>query len=556
MASANPAVDLNVLTLNIEAEGHSEHPNFIKILSVQVKHPELGDIVSLDAWRISRAHCAGSFLELMDEDMQEMHDFSVTLFDKLGHVRPHLVDPGHRSGTGCWGREMNSGELLYILDMSVKEPYRNKGLGSWTLLKFLGSEHVEVEDTVVCWPTPVGIRENDVWNSVRSKQIAFFRKNNFRRIGRTGFFGYSPNPDHPSRSIPLDGDVGALDDNRSPISTNFEERQLHFPLHCAIADDKTTTLAATIQSFYDRDPTSIHKADEKGFTPIFVAVSSGNLVATRKLLEWDVRAQLENADNAEGVTPLERLADTMRSTREFSEIFLGWDGYSDVELTIQYLLKQALGQTVDPDLATYITKNKYGCTCGQCAGGWLSPRMRFRLETDAVFWADSMPMNFSSFSKGQALNPSDMMDNPSDFIPPSLHSSFYLSFYKGYCNVLRAIYLLLSTTDEVLSAAGVLRFTENADFFFQKGGRVEFAFDSITHCAQEQSPLGDDTFADTFNDDYPDWASRPTCANDLEFQLVRQKIGLNRMQQWGPYYDFGGGGMDVDDEDDDSDDDY
>ncbi|KAF8150515.1 hypothetical protein K438DRAFT_1865533 [Mycena galopus ATCC 62051] len=512
--ASSVVLDLNNLTLKTKVKNHWEHPRAIKIISVQVKHPQFGDIVSLEAWRISRAHCAGSFLEIMDEDMDELHQFSVTLFDKYGKARPHLMAPGYRSGTGCWGREMGAGELVYILDVTVKEPYREKGVGTWTLLQFFQSEHVQTNDI----------------NATRDRQIAFFRKSHFRRIGRTNFFGYSPKSDHPSRSIPLDGDVGALDDNFSATSTPPEERKLQFPLHHAIVNDKTAHIAPTIQSFYDQDPTSIHKADEMGFTPIFVAVSSQNVPAVRKLLEWDLRADLENAVNAEGVTPLERLEDVMRSGREFSEIFLGWKGYSDDELTMQSLLKQAIGQTTKA--------NKYGCTCNQCAGGWLSPRMRFCLYVDAVFWADSMPMNFDLFNKTQTMDPSDMMDSPSMFIPPTLYPSFYLSFYKGYCDVLRAIYVLLTTTDEVLSADGVRRLVEpnqNTQFFFAKGGRVEYAFDSITHCAQEQSSLGDGTFLETFGDD-EDWVSLPTCANDLEFKLVRKMIGLDGPgQRWGPY---------------------
>jgi hypothetical protein len=115
-------MDLNALALRTKAKNHWEHPRVIKTISLTVKHPQFGDIVSLEAWRISRAHCAGSFLEIMDEDMDEMHQFSVTLFDKYGNVRPHLVNPGYRSGTGCWGREMDSGELVYILDITVQEP--------------------------------------------------------------------------------------------------------------------------------------------------------------------------------------------------------------------------------------------------------------------------------------------------------------------------------------------------------------------------------------------------------------------------------------------------
>jgi hypothetical protein len=122
MDNQNPsgALDLKDIRFQIKVKNHFEHPRVIKTISVRAEHPQLGDIVSLNAWRISRANCAGSFLSIMDEE-NEMHQFSVTLFDKYGKIRPHLVDPGYRSGTGCWGREINSGELVYILDMKVNE---------------------------------------------------------------------------------------------------------------------------------------------------------------------------------------------------------------------------------------------------------------------------------------------------------------------------------------------------------------------------------------------------------------------------------------------------
>jgi hypothetical protein len=54
--------------------------------------------------------------------------------------------------------------------------YRGKGVGTWTLLQFLELEHVRTDDTVVCWPTPVGIRDKSLFNTTRNAQIAFFRK--------------------------------------------------------------------------------------------------------------------------------------------------------------------------------------------------------------------------------------------------------------------------------------------------------------------------------------------------------------------------------------------
>ncbi|KAJ7807808.1 hypothetical protein B0H14DRAFT_1528208 [Mycena olivaceomarginata] len=156
-APDSTAMDVDALSLQIKVKTHWAHPRAIKLISVQVMHPQLGDIGSLNAWRISRSQCAGSFLEILDEDKAELHQFSMTLFDKYGNLRPHLLSPGYRSGTGCWGREMDSGELLYILDVTVNESHREKGVGTWALFEFLKSQHVQADDTVVCWPTPVGI---------------------------------------------------------------------------------------------------------------------------------------------------------------------------------------------------------------------------------------------------------------------------------------------------------------------------------------------------------------------------------------------------------------
>jgi hypothetical protein len=63
----------------------------------------------------------GNFLEIMDEDSQELHEFSATLFDKYSNVRPWLVDGGARSGSGCWGTELSVGDMLYIEEVYVKK---------------------------------------------------------------------------------------------------------------------------------------------------------------------------------------------------------------------------------------------------------------------------------------------------------------------------------------------------------------------------------------------------------------------------------------------------
>jgi hypothetical protein len=127
--------------------------------------------------------------------------------------------------------------------------------------------------------------------------------------------------------------------------------------------------------------------DPNGFTPVHGAAACENPHALRELLALDpsgMAEDLKSTKNKDGMTPLEALKSSMLSTKEFMETLLHkWDGYDDKGLRCEYLVQKALGCL--PALAAaeteevYIKKRKFGCTCGMCADGWLSPRMRVRL---------------------------------------------------------------------------------------------------------------------------------------------------------------------------------
>ncbi|KAF8959930.1 hypothetical protein BDZ97DRAFT_1835620 [Flammula alnicola] len=55
----------------------------------------------------NRLLCKGVPFEIMDRESQEMQEFEVTVFDKYGNVRPWLINGGRRTGSGCWGTELN-----------------------------------------------------------------------------------------------------------------------------------------------------------------------------------------------------------------------------------------------------------------------------------------------------------------------------------------------------------------------------------------------------------------------------------------------------------------
>jgi hypothetical protein len=123
-----------------------------------------------------------------------------------------------------------------------------------------------------------------------------------------------------------------------------------------------------------------------GFLPVHVAAVSANVHALRALLELypspsEVAEDVKDVGNRDGITPIEGLREVMRSSRQFSETLLGkWDGYNEDELRCEYLLAKAGGGSVQETEEEYVKKRKWGCTCGTCTNGWLSPRMRFRLS--------------------------------------------------------------------------------------------------------------------------------------------------------------------------------
>lgn len=118
------ALNLSGCTPIFTTEKHYEHPEMMQYLNAKLTHPTLGELATARCLQIQyriRFKSAGDFLEIMDEDSQELHDFSVGLFDMYSNVRPWLVDGGSKSGSGCWGTELNIGDMLYFEEVNVKK---------------------------------------------------------------------------------------------------------------------------------------------------------------------------------------------------------------------------------------------------------------------------------------------------------------------------------------------------------------------------------------------------------------------------------------------------
>lgn len=141
---------------------------------------------------------------------------------------------------------------------------------------------------------------------------------------------------------------------------------------------------------YGRDPSLIHSRNENGMTPLHQAAALYNVRAIRALLDLSLgsdnaSSDLSRRDNTNGDTPLEACGRSMLESKEFREAMLGgidrWTGYPEEALQCAYELRKAMGEDVGL-AAEYIRTRKWGCTCGQCSGTWLSKRMCRRLHRE------------------------------------------------------------------------------------------------------------------------------------------------------------------------------
>lgn len=163
-----------------------------------------------------------------------------------------------------------------------------------------------------------------------------------------------------------------------------------------------------------------------------------------------------------------------------------------------------------------------------------------RATGTACVTKDTMDMSMDKFTRGEVLD-FDSFDNTLDYIPTHLHPQVFKSFYRGYQAVFTAIYnvlnnptITLPSLERISSAVSL----SDASFYFGKGGQVVYALDCVIDVAREQSAVGDGEFESLYEAEY---LAMPACANDLEFGVVRNMMGLEPEKVWGPYRGDGDG---------------
>ncbi|PPQ99882.1 hypothetical protein CVT26_009329 [Gymnopilus dilepis] len=182
---------------------------------------------------------------------------------------------------------------------------------------------------------------------------------------------------------------------------------------------------------------------------------------------------------------------------------------------------------------------KVECTCGERTQGWLSPRMRFRLSTQASLHRDAIGQDLYLFKESRTLSAStNFLDAAFDYLPPSLTrqiSSTPSSTLSTRSSLKRKSPSL--PTSCLLSIAHAEN--PNAiELFLAKGHKVEHVLDCVVDTAREECPLGEGSLGEVFcGEEFDEMVDGPGAAVDWDgprFESVRRMLGIAG-GKWGPY---------------------
>ena len=185
---------------------------------------------------------------------------------------------------------------------------------------------------------------------------------------------------HPSHSL------SAKDDYRRPLvlraSPNAPDQQFPYDITIAKANDANTlNLLKALLSTHPATSPVWHSHDRHGNTITHVVAHDGKAESLAWVLSMPFAAEAKASRNLEGETPLECLEAGLESGRlkrqaGFMTVLVSdcFSGFAANDVECLRLLKG-----IESPSPHWLAQLTYGCTCGQCLEGFMSPRVAFAL---------------------------------------------------------------------------------------------------------------------------------------------------------------------------------
>ncbi|KAJ5263953.1 hypothetical protein N7478_011558 [Penicillium angulare] len=535
---------------------------------------------------IHRESIRSEFWEEMELPEEETCNVAFHVFDRYGTVKTKYKDHPVQRGTGVWGSELDHGPLFLIEKIHVTAlDLRRKGLGreivSLLLRKakqyclddkpdgknvdiFYGSNEIfERAWTLHVLASP-GYLTADIKSQLVGKSaeerlmtqtqyqlaaIEFWRSCGFRRIGASHFFAFSFDLQHLSRALAADSDFDPRRSHAEDLeneelrliyeedhSTKVEELKMErlrdaLPLHHAAL----TLTDEELQDFF-----VTHADDRIGWDQVTYSESTLLHLTACALKPLSTQWLLENihysdswkvARDIDGYTPLEALQEKLEETRTREEyglfrILNVSDHFKGNPQTAVRCLSLLLGQD---GLGLNEACLQYGCTCGECVGGFLSARMMSALLFQAETTYDLMQNDIDDGGLWVKFN-----DWKLEHLDPDVRHNLKTnkSIRKGFVNMFQIAAECLGAK-QVPTAQNLERWCndrrewppDTKNFLRRAGTQMgcRAALRRMFDAAKdEDEKAGNGEFQRILG---KEWSDLPICRNDHEFEFVARACG-------------------------------
>lgn len=298
--------------------------------------------------------------------------------------------------------------------------------------------------------------ERDIRFATHDASVAFFRSIGFRRIGASSYFGLAVDPGHKAHRISINDDFNPPDEEADDedlearpqaehtVFKDETERSLlmellekRLPLHHAAL---TLPDSECVKHYEEANklPNAKEewkKVDKKLNNVLHVASCEYKL----KTVEWllnnaNVGQMLSSARNIKGYTALEALQSILEEKRTIIEHRMMTICISDKfpSFPVEAVGCLAALQGIKAPSRIQSLRLKFGCTCGQCANGYFSARMKEALLCQGEIHHDIM----SEYTDDE---PSwvDMHSHSIHHVNPDIQRNFRTnkSLRKGFVNI-------------------------------------------------------------------------------------------------------------------------
>lgn len=532
-------------------------------------------IGSCEAKLIRRSMMRESFWLEMEEPTQETHDLAFDLFDRYGRLNPGFHNHVVNKGSGVWGNELDHGDLLLFEELKVGTAYRRRGIGTKLVTAILEKTRKKVSEQEGFFalarpgalssemPRDNAAAEREAGQDAMKAALGFWHAMGFRRVGTSPWLAWTDSPGHPSRQLEIAQDCTGPDDRAADVFYSGEMEKTFQNL-----SDPAVEAAECINKLTEAFPEDFEDGqwqtnDQDGNTLLHIASMSFKPELVSFLLSRV--PNLTSVRNKQGFTPLEALQNQLERLRtRRSNGHSSWvtsDEFNGFSATSIACLA-ALENTVASDLSSLSPRSiecvwaatdeqirrapqfdiagirktmryKYGCTCGQCIGGFLSPRMKFALLCVSDIEQDFMHASMDDTGPHWVDWHWDLLTHLPESVRENLKTN--KSMRQGFTSMISHFAECLRqgrmpTEGEVLDfyRLRVSEWPPVTRNYLQRGGSVA----AVANMIFEKAMLGDEWAGDGelregLEEDIDELV---VCRNDHEFGFVAGMCGYKRVR--------------------------